>query len=432
MPIRRRKFLQSFGSLAGSSLALPWLHPVFARNVSEDLKQIRHLNIQESAWDEDFWALVRQAYTSSANMVNLNSGGVSPHPKAVQEKVEMYNRFANEAPGYYMWRVMGKMRSSVRRKLADLAGTSDEEIALMRSATEALDTAILGIDLKKGEEILTTDQDYPSMQSALDLRANREGVKIVRIKLPVPATDPTEIVRRFEEAITPKTKVILACHIIYLTGHIMPIREIAAIAQKHNLQMIVDGAHSFCQLDFQVPDLGGDYFGTSLHKWLCAPFGTGMLYVKKNKISDLWPMHGYPQEEKELITKFEHLGTRSFPLELAVSDAIDFHNYIGTARKEARLRYLKEYWTNQVKIIPNIRFNTSLAPEHSCGIASFLLEGWDPVDLGNELTNNYNIYVTATSHDDVKGVRISPNVFTSTEELDYLAEIIHKLSKQKK
>lgn len=431
MPIQRRKFLKSLGSITGASLALPLLHPVLARNVSEELAQFVHPNPIEAASDEDFWALVRQAYTSSANMINLNSGGVSPSPKVVQEKVEMYNRFANEAPGYYMWRVMGKMRSSVRRKLADLAGSSEDEIAMMRSATEALDTAILGIDLKKGDEILTTDQDYPSMQSALDLRSNREGIKIVRIPLPVPSTDSADIIRRFEEAITPKTKVILACHMIYLTGYIMPIREIAALARKHNIQMIIDGAHSFCQLDFQVPDLGGDYFGTSLHKWLCAPFGTGMLYVNKNRISDLWPMHGYPQEEKDRITKFEHLGTRSFPLELAVSDAVDFHTLIGTPRKEARLRYLKEYWTEQVKDIPSIRFNTSLAPQHSCGIASFLLEGWTPVDLSNELTNTYNIYVTQSTHEDVKGVRISPNVFTSTEELDYLAEVIHKLSKQK-
>ncbi|MEZ4771926.1 MAG: aminotransferase class V-fold PLP-dependent enzyme [Bacteroidia bacterium] len=432
MPIQRRKFLRSLGSLAGTSLAMPLLHPVLARNISEELEHISHPDPLEAASDEDFWALVRQAYTSSANMINLNSGGVSPHPKVVQEKVEMYNRFANEAPGYYMWRVMGKMRSSVRRKLAGLAGSSEDEIAMMRSATEALDTAILGIDLKKGDEILTTDQDYPSMQSALNLRSNREGIKIVRIRLPVPSTDSAEIIRRFEEAITPKTKVILACHMIYLTGYIMPIREIATLARKHNIQMIIDGAHSFCQLDFHVPDLGGDYFGTSLHKWLCAPFGTGMLYVKKDKISDLWPMHGYPEEEKDSITKFEHLGTRSFPLELAVSDAIDFHNMIGTPRKEARLRFLKESWTNQVKDIPDIHFNTSLEPQHSCGIASFLLDGWNPVDLSNELTNTYNIYVTQSTHEDVKGVRISPNVFTSTEELDYLAAVIHKLSKQKK
>ncbi|MEZ4826101.1 MAG: aminotransferase class V-fold PLP-dependent enzyme [Bacteroidia bacterium] len=431
MTVHRRKFLHTIGSLAGSSLIFPLLDPFLASKVRHDLPHFSHPSPAAAASDEDFWALVRQAYTSSANMINLNSGGVSPSPKVVQEKVEMYNRFANEAPGYYMWRVMGKMRSSVRRKLAGMAGCHDEEIAVMRSATEALDTAILGIDLKKGDEILTTDQDYPSMQSALDLRSNREGIKIVRIPLPVPATDPTEIIRRFEAAITPKTRVILACHMIYLTGHIMPIREIAALARKHNIQMIIDGAHSFCQLDFKVPDLGGDYFGTSLHKWLCAPFGTGMLYVKKDRISALWPMHGYPAEEKDSITKFEHLGTRSFPLELAVSDAIDFHNMIGTPRKEARLRYLKEYWTRQVSDIPSLKFNTSLAPEHSCGIANFILEGWEAVELGNELTNNYNIYITTSTHQDVKGVRISPNVFTSTDELDYLAEVILKLSKQK-
>lgn len=430
MPIHRRHFLKAAAAFTGSTFLSPVLHPLNARHVQADLADVHHTDPLEGAMDEEFWARVRLAYTSSANMINLNSGGVSPSTREVQRKVDLYNQFANEAPGYYMWRVMGKMRSSVRRKLSALAGISPEETALVRSATEALDTAILGIDLKKGDEILTTNQDYPSMINTLHLRQNREGIRIRKLSLPVPSENPQEIVSLFENAITSRTKVILVCHMINLTGQILPVKEICKMAHEHDIQVIIDGAHTFCHIDHKIPDLGGDYYGTSLHKWLCAPFGTGMLYVKKEHIPNLWPMYGYPEGDQEQITKFEHLGTRSFPLELAVSDAIDFHTLIGTPRKEARLRYLKDRWTNQVLDVPGLILNTSLKPEFSCGIANFMLEGWEPEELGIALLRDYNIYTTTTTHEDVTGIRISPNVFTSLEEMDFLAETIRKLAKK--
>ena len=432
MSIQRRQFVKSLSAFAGSTFLTPLLNPLISAPIGKELVSITHSSPEDAATDEDFWYHVRQAYTSSNNLINLNSGGVSPHPKMVQEKVELYTRFANEAPGYYMWRTMGRVRENTRRRLAKLAGCSMTEIAIMRNATEALETAIMGIDLKKGDEVLTTDQDYPSMLNTLEMRSRREGIKINKIALPVPSEDPSEIVGLFENAITSKTKVILVCHMINLTGQILPVRQIARIAHKKGIKVIIDGAHTFCHLDFQIPDLEGDYFGTSLHKWMTAPFGTGMFYVKEENIEGLWPLHGYPEGEDDKISKFEHLGTRSFPIELAIADAIDFHNSIGTPRKAARLRYLKEYWTDQVKDIPGVYFNTSLKKEHSGGIANFGLEGWEPGELGNTLTGQYQLYNTAINHKDIKGVRISPNVFTSLEELDYLAETIAKLAKEKR
>lgn len=429
--MERRSFFKKFSAISGGLLLPPLLTPGLAAEIGREIAHVQHASLQQAAEDEDFWFQIRQAYTSSSNLINLNNGGVSPHPKVVQEKVAAYTRFANEAPGYYMWRFMGRLRPQIRTKLAILGGVDPEEIAITRNATEALETVIQGIDFKKGDEILTTDQDYPSILNALEMLSKRQGVKITKIALPVPVSNPSEVVKRFENAITPKTKALVCCHIINLTGQILPVQAICEMAKKHKVQTIIDGAHSFCQLSFSIADLGCDYYGTSLHKWLCGPFGTGMLYVQKDKISDLWPMFGYPEAEKDQISKFEHTGTRSFPIELAISDAIDFHNGIGTDRKNARLHYLKEYWTQQVADIPELKFHAQPTSEHTCGIINFSMEGWEPQKLSSVLVNQHRLYVTANRHKDVAGVRISPNVYTNLDELDYLVEILHKLAKNK-
>lgn len=428
MSQRRRDFFRSLGGFAGASLMSVPLQALNARPLLQQIKEYQHLSPEEGAQDEDFWNQVRQAYTSSNSLINLNSGGVSPHTKLVQEKVQLYSQFANEVPGYYMWRTMGRLREQVRRQLSQLAGCKPKEVAIMRNATEALETVILGLDLKEGDEILTTDQDYPSILNTLKMLERRRKVKITQISLPVPAENSGEIVNLFEQAISRKTKAIVCCHIINLSGQILPVKEICTMAREKGVKTIIDGAHSFCQLEFSISDLGCDYFGTSLHKWLCAPFGTGMLYVKEENIASLWPMYGYPEEEEDKISKFEHLGTRSFPVELGIADAISFHNGIGTARKSARLRYLKDYWVKQVLDLPQFSLNTSLNPAFSCGIANFSLEDWTPSDLSRELLLTYGIYVTATNHKDISGVRISPNVFTSLTELDHLAETIKTIA----
>lgn len=424
----RRRFLKTVGSLAGASVFAPF-SPVDAQSLASEWKAKAHVSGEVLAKDEDFWWMIKQAYTASPNMINLNNGGVSPQPKIVQEAEAHYNRLSNEVPGYYMWRILGKMREGVRNKLAILAGCSPEEIAMQRNATESLETAIFGLDLKAGDEILTTDQDYPSMLHALDQREKREGIRIVKLKLPVPMTDPGEVVRRFEAAITDRTRAILVCQIVNLTGQVLPVKEICAIARKRQIKTIIDGSHGFGQLDVNIPDLGCDYFGTSLHKWLSAPFGSGMLYVKQDEIPNLWPLFGAVEGEENDIRKFEHLGTRSFPTELAVGHAIDFHNGIGTERKRARLLYLRNYWIEAVRDVPGFRLNTDLDPEWSCGIANFALEGMDADELSRTLLNQYQVYTTVTRHEQVAGVRISPNVYTVPGDLDRFIDALHRIRK---
>ena len=428
MSLPRRSFFRYLGAAVGTAAAPQLLRGAGLQPHRAALASFVHHDLAEAAQDEAFWAQVRAAYTASTNLINLNNGGVSPQPRAVQEKVASYHRFANEAPGYYMWRVMGRLRDGVRRQLAALAGCEPEEVALLRNATEALETVIFGLDLAPGDELITTDQDYPAILDALALRARRHGIVVRQVSLPVPCEDPEEIVRRFAAAITPRSRALLFCHVVNMSGQILPVADLCALARTHGLLSIVDGAHALAQLDFRLDALGCDFYGASLHKWLSAPFGTGMLYVRRDRIAGLWPLYGYPEGEHEAITKFEHLGTRSLPLEVAVSDALDFHQQIGTARKGARLQYLKRYWVAQVQDVPGFRLLSSLDPAYGAGLTTFALDGWTPAALSSALTNRFHLYVTAFDHPDLAGVRITPHVYTRLEDLDYLAEVIRQLA----
>lgn len=425
MTTKRRHFLKTFAALSGGTLLAPWLQPAQAQ-MQHHLQAFDDIPSEKLATNEEFWGIVRQAFTSSPNMINLNSGGVSPHSKQVQEAVIAYTRYANEAPANYMWREMGRQRVHMIEKLAKLAGTSPDEIALQRNTTEAINAILLGIDWQKGDEVVTSDQVYPAMDHALKQLQQRHGIKVSKVALPVPAPDHDSLIQPFEQAISRKTRLVLICHVINLSGQIMPVKQVVEIAHQRGAEVLVDGAHSFAHFDFKIPDLGADYFATSLHKWLCAPFGTGLLYIKKEKIPQIWPIFGAPDNQEDSIRKFEHLGTRSVPVELAVSHAIDFHNWIGIERKQARLHYLKKMWTHPAVEMPGVFLSTNPAPEHSCAIANFRIEGQDMRKLGGTFLSKHNLYTTITNHKDVKGMRISPNVFTLAEEMEYLVEIIRQ------
>ena len=424
MALKRRNFIKSLGTAAGASLIWPWFQTAQGADFLDQISDYQSVNTNTLVQDEEFWHLIRQAYTTSPNLINLNSGGVSPHPKRVLEAVTSYTQSANEAPAMVMWRPMNNYRKSVHIKLANLAGCSPKEVAIQRNTTEALNTIMQGIDYQPGEGIVTSDQVYASMDSTLKQLERRQGVPVTRVPLPVPAPDMESIVQAFDKAITSTTRLVLVCHMNNLTGQILPVKEITEIAHARGAEVLVDGAHTFGHFPFNIPDLGCDYFGTSLHKWLCAPYGTGMLYVKKEKIKDIWPLFGAPDNEVDQISKFEHLGTRSFPVELSISHAIEFHDLIGGERKAARLRYLRDYWTHQVKDLPGIRFMTKLDDLHSGSITNFAIEGHKPQKLGSDMFRLFNIYTTNTNHKDVKGVRISPNVFTSLAELDEFVRVL--------
>jgi selenocysteine lyase/cysteine desulfurase len=428
----RRKFFKQAAGIAGALTAASGFSSIFAREEAF-FNKLSSLSIHglDAAQQEDFWSWVQQAYSASPNVINLNNGGVSPQPLVVQDALDRYVRLSNEAPSYYMWRTLDEGRESVRMKLADLAGCSPEEVMVNRNATEALETIIFGLQLQKGDEVVLALQDYPNMLNAWKQRAQRDGILLKFVSLSFPGEDPEIFVNKYMEKVTKKTRVVHLTHMINWVGQIMPCAQISQAVKAFNpsIDVVIDAAHTFAHLDFKIPDLGGDFVGTSLHKWLCAPFGTGMLYITKERIGDIWPMYGAQEPKSGDIRKFEAMGTRSFPIEMAVGHAVNFHNAIGSARKQQRLHYLKHYWLSKVVEMKGIKTNTSLLPEHSCALASIYIEGMEPAALHHELFKRSRIHTTYSVWENIQGVRITPHVYTPLKDLDRLVETIGKIAK---
>ena len=422
----RRKFIRN---MAGAAALVPFFETLQGKSFLDAIAQYSDRLPEECATDEDFWYYVQQAYTVSANVINLNNGGVSPQPRVVHEAVERYNRLSNEAPSYYMWRILDQGREPLRAKLADLAGCSPEELAINRNSSEALETIIFGLRLKPGDEVVLTKQDYPNMINAWKQRAHRDGIKLKWLNFDYPIENRQQIVDTFVNAFTPQTRVVHLTHIINWMGQIVPVREIADEAHKRGIEVVVDAAHSFAHLDYKITDLNCDYFGTSLHKWLCAPFGSGLLYVRKEKIAKLYPLFAAADPESDDIRKFENLGTRSFAIEQAIGQAVDFHNMIGSERKQKRLQFLKEYWTTRVADFEGVRIGTSVHPDFSCAIALLQIEGKAPREVANYLFSHYKIHTVAINWENIHGVRITPNVYTTSKNLDTLVAGIAELCK---
>ena len=422
MSINRRNFLNKLLGATGSLTVLPFFNTSSGQAVIQALEQEANTSAAQLATDDDFWRIIQQAYTISPTLINLNNGGVCPQPRIVVEALERYHHISNEAPSYYMWRILDKGREPLREKLADLGQCDAEEIAINRNATEALETVIFGLPLKQGDEIVLSKFDYPNMMNAWKQRAIRDGIVLKWVNFTFPLEDDDLIINSYLEQITPRTKLVHLTHLINWTGQVLPVAKIAAkIKEKRaDIDIMVDGAHSFAHLQYSVAELNCDYFGTSLHKWLCAPFGTGMLYVKKSKIAGVFPLFGAPDPLSDDIRKFEHLGTRSFAIEQAIGQAIEFHHLIGSDRKEKRLQYLKNYWLEQVLQLPKVYSYTSTQAEYSGAIATVAIEGNKPASLSNFLFNKYRIHTVGMEWEGVAGVRITPNVYTTTRDLDIL------------
>ena len=420
----RRSFLYKAAAASAAMLASA-AEPGWSRNLRHALS---HSSTDPLAVTEDetFWYYVQQAYTVSPAIVNLNNGGVAPAPKPVQDAMKRYFDFSNEAPSYYMWRVLDQGREPLRRNLAALAGCHAEEVALQRNASEALETVIFGLELKAGDEVVLSKQDYPNMVNAWRQRAMRDGLRLVWVDLKLPSEDTGYLVNAFTSAFTSRTRVVHITHVINWTGQVLPVKEIAAMAGSKGIQVLVDGAHSFAQFGFSVPDLGADYFGTSLHKWLGAPIGTGMLYVKKERVKNLYPLFAGDDPKKDDIRKFENLGTRPFFIEQATTKAIEFHEMIGIKRKQDRLFYLRDYWMNKVKGLPKVILGSSMKQGFGSALALINIEGKKPGELDNFLFQNYKVHVTSIEWENIKGVRITPNVYTTTKNLDVLVEGIRE------
>ena len=428
---QRRKFLQQAGLLAGAFSAGSLFNQLHAAEIEHAEKRIKNLSAEDVAADEDYWSVIQQAYTVSPNIINLNNGGVSPSPRVVQEAVERYNKLSNEGPSYYMWRILDQGREPLRQKLAELAGCNPEEVAINRNATEALNTVIFGLELKAGDEVIGTKQDYPNMINAWRQREQRDGIKYNQISFNFPIENDEEIVSAYEKAITPKTKIIHVTHIINWVGQIMPVKKIAQMAHKYGIEVICDSAHSFALLDYKIPDLECDYWGTSLHKFLSAPIGSGMLWIKKEKIEKIWPLVCNDKPRSADIRKFETLGTRSFPIEQGIGEAVNFQNAIGNKRKEERIRYLKNYWAERVSVIPKVKINTSFKPQYSCSICGVSIDGMTPGELDSSLFNTYKIHTVGIVWENISCVRITPHVYTRIEDLNKLVRAIDEIAKKK-
>ncbi len=430
MYYKRRDFVKKITGLGGLITATSIFSHANIQKVKELSQKLKDTPSEEVAKNEDFWFTVQNAFTIDRSIINLNNGGVHPSPKVVQDAVKEYMDFGEKSPTYTMWEVLQPLKEVTRTKLASLFGCSPDEIAITRNSTESLHNILLGFPMSPGEEILTTTQDYPSMQNALNQRAMREGIVIKRVKLPVPIKEPMEVVDIISKAITSKTKLILVSHIIFLTGQILPVKEICRVAHEKGVEVVIDGAHAFAHLDFKVSDIDCDYYATSLHKWLMAPKGTGFLYVKKEKISKIWPLFPYVDPLSSDIRKFEAIGTHQNAIELGIDEAIAFHNGIGSKRKEARFRYLKDYWAKKLSEFPNVGFRVSLDSKNSCGLANFYIDGIEPAKLTSLLFQKHRIVVTTITHEEVPGIRVTPSIYTRLEELDIFVETVKKYIKE--
>ena len=420
----RRTFVKH---LAGAGVALPMMKEnafgsLFKANaIAGDRPPLA------VAEDETYWSQIQRAFDADRTMINLNNGGISPTPSHVLEQMIRDLKFTNELPVEHMWRVLEPRMESTRRDLAKEFGCDPEEMAIVRNASEANETMIFGIDLKRGDEVIVTNQNYGRMITSWQQRERREGIVLKQISFKVPPPSDEYIVEQFRKAITPRTKVIEVTHITNLTGQIMPVRDIVRMARPLGIEVFVDGAHAFNHFPFKRDDLECDYYGTSLHKWTLAPIGTGFLYVRKDKQEKLWSLMGSDDGLKTNIRKYEQIGTHPQANFNAVSAAIAFSRGIGAERKIARLRYLRDRWATRLMAASDrVHVATPLGPDKSGAIALIQVDGLDPVKLGGWLMNNYRIVNTPIVHPEFSGIRITPNVYTMLEEIDVFSDGVLK------
>lgn len=426
----RRRFLRNASAFSATAFLSVLTQPAWSRNFDAVIRNAEGMSPESIASEEDFWYYIQQAFTVAPGIINLNNGGVSPAPKTVQDAMKRYYDLCNEAPSYYMWRVLDQGREPLRKNLARVAGCSSEEIAINRNSSEGLETIIFGLQLNRGDEVVLSKQDYPNVINAYKQREQRDGIKLVWVNLELPSEDENYLVDKYVSAFTSRTKVVNITHVINWNGQILPVKSIATQAHKKGIEVVVDGAHSFAHLDFKIPDLDADYFATSLHKWLYAPIGSGMLYVKKEKIKSLYPLFATNENPlKDDIRKFENLGTRPFYIEQAIGKALEFHEMIGIERKQKRLHYLKNYWMDRVKDIPSAKFNTSMNTDWGCAIGNISIAGKKTAELDSFLFDKYRVHVVGIDWENIHGVRVTPNVYTSTNNLDVLVEGIRAFGK---
>jgi selenocysteine lyase/cysteine desulfurase len=425
----RRHFINKM--LTGSSAAFLFFNSELLAKISEYVsEQGSKIPADQLAYDEDFWGRIQQAFEVDRSIINLNNGGVSPNPASVNSALKRYIDYSNKGPSYFMWQHLEPNIELVREKLSYAFGADKEEIAITRNASESLENIQFGLKLKAGDEIIITTQDYPRMLTTWEQRKRRDEIVIKKVAYSVPVKSFDELISKIEKAITSKTKVIHISHVIFLTGQIFPVKEICKIAHSKGIPVIVDGAHSFYHFPFMLEDLKCDFFGTSLHKWTYAPIGTGFLYVKKDLIKEIWPLMAADEKLDGDIRKFEEIGTHPAANHNAIAEALAFNETIGISRKAERLRYLQLRWINRLREYDNAKFLVDIDnPSQWCGIVNVHLDKTDPVKLTNYLMNKHRIFCVPIIHNEFKGIRITPNIYTLLSEIDIFANVMEKAAR---
>ncbi len=417
----KRTFLKSLGVM--SLAAVPQV-----QGLENWLSEYQHLPASATASDETFWERVRGGYKLKPDYINLENGYYCFLPQQTLERYIGHLREVNYQGSYYMRTVQFDNKRRMAEKLSELLGSPADELVITRNTTESLDMVIGGLDWKAGDEAVMAEQDYPAMLNMFRQVAQRHGVVNRVVSVPLHPESDEEIVDLYASAINKKTRLLMICHMINITGHILPVQKICDMAHSKGVEVMVDAAHTVAHIDFRIPDLHCDYFGSSLHKWLSVPLGSGVLWVKKEKIPQVWPLLAPGDLKPGDIYRLNHIGTHPVHTDLAVADAIEYYQMVGAGRKEARLRYLQQYWTSKVRQLPRILVNTPEDPARSCGIANVGIEGIKPGELGDLLMKKYAIYCAPIDGAGVHGCRITPNIYTTPAELDQLVTALKELS----
>jgi selenocysteine lyase/cysteine desulfurase len=416
----KRTFIKQAGLVGiGGMLSMDGLAKLF-----ESVSDVTPGTVAE---DEDFWATIRKGYKLKPDYINLENGYYNFIPEQVLERFIEHVREVNYQGSYYMRNYQLSNKKAMAAKLAAVAGCSPEELIITRNTTESLDMIIGGLNWDAGDEAVMAEQDYGAMRDMFTQVSKRYGVVNKVVSVPNHPESDDEIVNLYASVITGKTKLLMVCHMINITGQILPVRKICDMAHSKGVEVMVDGAHAFGHFKFTIPELNCDYYGSSLHKWMSVPLGAGILYVRKDKIDSVWPLIASGDKKQGDISRLNHIGTHPVHTDLAIADALDFYNMIGIERKEARLRYLQNYWTSKVRDLPHVILNTPSDPARSCAIANVGIKGMKPADLADRLFKNYKIYTVAIDGAGVHGCRITPNVYTSTAELDVLVKALNEL-----
>ena len=415
----KRNFIKTLGALSVSSL-------VSASELTK-IKSVSH-SLPKTRSDQELWATIRSHYTLKDDYINLESGYYSIIPNPVLEHFIKHVRHVNIEGSYYMRNDLKKNKDRVISELADLVGSTSDQIAITRNTTESLDLVISGFQWEKGDEAIYAKQDYGSMKEMFEQISSRYGVKNKIVSVPNHPKNDEEIVSIYESQITDKTKLIMVCHMINITGQILPIKKICEMAHSYGVEVMVDGAHCVGHFDFSIDEFNCDYYGSSLHKWLATPLGAGLLYVNRNNTHKIWPLLANGNTNKNDIKRLNHIGTHPVHTDLAISNSIDYTNWIGMKKKEKRMRYLQRYWSDKLRSIENVIVNTPEDLNRSCGIGNVGLSNMSPSAMSKVLFEKYKIFTVAIDYANVKGCRISPNIFTTTYELDQFVIAVQEMA----